>query len=297
MIIALTPNLAIDRTMRASAPIVDGRMTRVHVLREAAGGKGVNLARTVHALGGECTVAGFVAGWNGRKLRALLAHDGLDGVLVEIPGETRECHIVLNDHGHPTEINEAGPDVPLEAWSGVIDALPAGQVVVGGSLPPGPGSRHGFELVLERLGDNAVVDSSGAALTAALRHPVALIKPNAAELAHVCGTSTAGVEEARALFRRHRVPILLTLGAEGAALIGKTVLRAKAPAVRATNPVGSGDALLGAFLWARQRGYEDDEALRFGVAAGADNARRGGGGRVTSEGVHELARVVHVRRD
>ena len=92
-----------------------GALHRVRDTRELAGGKGVNLARAVRALEGDVVVAGFLAGWNGRKFRSLLNGEGLEGVFEEVPGETRDCHALLDGGDHPTELNEAGPTVPGSA--------------------------------------------------------------------------------------------------------------------------------------------------------------------------------------
>ncbi|MEJ2288363.1 MAG: PfkB family carbohydrate kinase, partial [Deinococcales bacterium] len=136
-IVALTPNPALDRTLWLDRALEPGALHRVQRVREAAGGKGVNLARAVAALGGSPVVAGPVAGFNGRKFRALLQREGIAGALTEVAGETRECTIVLGGAGHPTEINEAGPDVDEDAWRELLAALPEGRLVVAGSLPPG----------------------------------------------------------------------------------------------------------------------------------------------------------------
>ena len=286
MLVALTPNLALDRTLLLEQPLASGRLHRVAQVREAAGGKGMHVARVVRALGSEARVAGFLAGWNGRKFRALLAEEGFDGVFVEVSGETRECQIILGG-SHPTELNERGPSVGLQAWHELLARLPHAQLVIAGSLAPGLRPRD-FAAILASLPEKPVVDTSGEWLQVALEARVALVKPNLRELAQVTGRSNAGIEEARALFERCGTPVLLTLGEEGAAYLGEERWLAEAPAVAAINPVGSGDSLLGAFLWARGEGRTLEEALRLGVAAGADNARRGGGGRVTRSGVAEL---------
>ena len=51
-IVAITPNPAIDRTLTLSAPLTPAQLHRVRGVREAAGGKGMNLARAVRALDG-----------------------------------------------------------------------------------------------------------------------------------------------------------------------------------------------------------------------------------------------------
>jgi len=292
-IVALTPNLSLDRTLRLDRELTPGALHRVRELRELAGGKGVNLARAVRALGGEVTVAGFLAGWNGRKFRELAEGEGLDGIFEEVEGETRECHALQFRTEHPTEVNEPGPWVDLKAWRRLFGRLPASVIVVSGSLPPGL-EMHEFASLLASFPTAPVVDSSGPALAAALDAKPALIAPNGAELGALMGKEEATIEDAMAFHESLGTPVLLSLGAAGAAYIGAVRVRVEAPTVKATNPVGSGDCLLGAFLWARSRGSEIAEALRWGVAAGSDNARRGGGGSLDAQGVLELFEATRV---
>lgn len=291
-LVALTPNLALDRTLRLDRPLRRGALHRVRGLRELAGGKGVNLARTVRALEGDVVVAGFLAGWNGAKVRELLQGEGITGVFEEVPGETRECHALLDDGAHPTEINEAGPEVPQTAWERLLGRLPAGTVVLSGSLPPGIDDDTFVRLVADLTGP-PVVDMSGSALAAAVSAGAAMIAPNRAELAALLGRASASIDDAIAYYDTHGVPVLLSLGAEGAAYLADERWRVRAPEVASTNPVGSGDCLLGAFLWVRGRGCDVADALRWGVAAGADNARNGGGGNVRTAGIRELYETIH----
>lgn len=308
MIVALTPNLAIDRTTQLDRPLRPHEMHRALTTSEHAGGKGVNLARTVCALGGECVVAGFVAGHNGVKLRQLLERDRIDGVFREVEGETRECHILLDPvDGSPTEINELGPVVTRADWEALVADLPPGVIVLAGSLPP---LERGLDAstIVQSLARTTVVDTSGAALVAAVERGVRLVKPNRPEfdrlfeaLAGECSRHeqpeenlAAYVACAREVHRRSGTSVLLSLGSEGALLVEDRAWFARAPSVRSVNPVGSGDAMLGAYLWALEHGESPDTALRIGVAAGADNARRGGGGSATLEGVEELAEHISV---
>ncbi len=286
-IVAFTPNLSLGRTLELERKLSPGELHRVRVTHEAAGGGGVNLARVVRALGGEAIVAGFLAGWNGEKFRRLLSSEGLRGVFREVEGETRECHILLDGRSYPTEVYESGPTVTGEDWEELVRALPPGRIVISGSLPPGI-STEAFRALLRRFPSRPVVDTSGSTLVAALEAGVALVKCNQAELADVIGGDQAGgVEEAKKLFQRYQVPILLTQGAAGAVLIDHESYWAKPPEISVRNPVCSGDSLLGAFLWGVAQGYTSVEALRTGVAAGAENARATECG-VTAEGVLEI---------
>lgn len=286
-LVALTPNLSLDRTLKLERPLDRGSLHRVREQRELPGGKGVNLARAVRALGGDVVIAGFLGGWNGRKFRQLLQSEGLDGLFEEVADETRECHALLDGPGHPTEINERGPEVSAAAWERLLSRLPAGRVVLSGSLPPGIHAEEFADLVAS-LPERPVVDMSGDALRAAMSAGVALIAPNLAELASLVDRASASIDDAVALHEAAAVPVLLSLGADGAAFVGDERYLARAPTVEAENPVGSGDCLLGAFLWARGEGHDVADALRWGVAAGSDNARRGGGGRVHRDGIREL---------
>lgn len=286
-LVVLTPNPAVDRTLHLDRSLSSGALHRVRRTRELAGGKGVNLARAVRALEGDVVVAGFLGGCNGTKFRRLLHQEGLEGVFEDVPEETRECHALLDGPGHPTEINERGPTVAAPAWRSLLERLPAGELVISGSVPPGLTDDEFGEIVAS-LPRRPVVDMSGPSLAAAVKAGAALMAPNVSELASLMERASASVRDAVAFHETQGVPILLSMGAKGAAYVGERSYLAHAPEVAVDNPVGSGDCLLGAFLWARAGGCDLPEALRWGVAAGSDNARRGGGGNVTATGTREL---------
>lgn len=291
MIVAFTPNLTLDRVLTLDRPLMAGHLHRVPALTEAAGGKGVNMARVVRAFGGEVTVAGVLGGFNGQKFEQLLQAEGLSGVLEHSDGETRECHILLGEAGqHPTELYEAGPSFQAEAVRRLIARLPEGQVAVCGSLPPGT-SQEAFTDLLKQL-HRPVVDSSGIGLQAALEAKAALIKPNERELEGLTGSSS--VQAARELYRRTGVAVLLTLGERGAAYVGQEFWEAIAPRIEVLNPVGSGDSLLGAFLHARQEGQSIQDSLRLGVAAGSANALLGGPLKFRTEVARQLLSQVRL---
>jgi 1-phosphofructokinase family hexose kinase len=297
MRVALTPNLAVDRILQADSAMQVASVNRVTLIGERAGGKGVNLARAYRALGGEVVVAGFVAGDTGRRLARLLDEEGFDtSFLLEVEGETRTCQIIRHPVGHPTEILERGPRVAADDWRRLAALLPPAPVVVSGSLPGGIEPAE-FADLLRAFEGPTTVDTSGAALRAAVEAGVVLVKPNRAELAELCGASEEPFDVATVAathHRRHGVPLLVTCGSDGAIWVAETSLRVTAPAVVVTNPVASGDTFLGAFLWARDHGLALEEALRIGAASGADNARRGGGGDVTAQGIRRLARRARI---
>ena len=77
MILCITPNPAIDRTI--NIPALDpGQIHRAQEVMIAAGGKGVNVARTIRRLGGETLCMGFAGGHNGHLLSDLTQNESLN---------------------------------------------------------------------------------------------------------------------------------------------------------------------------------------------------------------------------
>src|SRR4249920_2594370 len=60
-----------------------------------AGGGGINVARTVHRLGGHATAVFPAGGMTGQVLRALVSEAGLADVCLSIAEETRENFAVM----------------------------------------------------------------------------------------------------------------------------------------------------------------------------------------------------------
>ncbi len=293
--VCVTPNAAVDRILHLNQPRAPHGLNRVARVIESAGGKGMNVARVLKALGAEVTVAGFLAGLNAGRFKALLERDGLDGPFVQVAGETRECQILVDGTGQPMEINDPGPWADASDWERLAAELPEGRLVVSGSLPRGlsPEEFKSFLTdVAERRGEEPIVDTSGPFLVAAVAAGAALVKPNEHEIGLLSAGVADPVEAAKEVNARTGVPVLLTLGAAGAAYVGVESAFVPAPAIDAVNPVASGDCLLAAFLWASAEAWPPAEALRLGVAAGAANARHGGGGRLSREQVFEQLRQV-----
>jgi fructose-1-phosphate kinase PfkB-like protein len=68
------------------------------------------------------------------------------------------------------------------------------------------------------------------------------------------------------------------------------------PRIDAVCPIGSGDALAAAYIWAMRRQANPADALRWGVAAGTASARLPGMSFATLEQTQDMYRQVEVRR-
>jgi 1-phosphofructokinase len=123
------------------------------------------------------------------------------------------------------------------------------------------------------LGVRFAVDTSGQALTAALRGLPALVKPNRDELAESVGfridTLGDAVRAAEAMRSAGAVSVLASLGADGAVVVDRDGVRyGESPVDHGRSAVGAGDAMLAGYLAAGVAGGDLlVEALSWGAAA------------------------------
>ncbi len=168
-VLCVTPNPALDRTLEVPN-LRPGAVMRATSERVAAGGKGVNVARALKALGAEARCMGPLGGANGRILADLAAAEGLESAWTWCEIETRSCLILVDPAAREaTVINEVGPRLSAEDWKRVCsdvlgEAARAAAVCFSGSLPPGVPPEGLADLCrsLVESGHAPWVDSSGA---------------------------------------------------------------------------------------------------------------------------------------
>jgi 1-phosphofructokinase len=244
MIVTVTPNPSIDRTVTLDSPLTRGAVQRVSSVSSEPGGKGVNVARAL-------TLAGVDA-------VALLPAAPLDPMVTALQdiavafrcvpssGAVRTNLTITETDGTTTKLNERG--APLDPAT--LDALTravvesaehAAWVVLSGSLPPGvpDGWYAHIVALLAPLACRVAVDTSDGPLTALAaafdRAAPDLIKPNSEELAGLASVSAEHLESAvregdpepvvyaaDQLIQRGARSVLATLGAAGAVLVNET---------------------------------------------------------------------------
>jgi tagatose 6-phosphate kinase len=289
-IVCVTPNVSVDRTLVVPA-LVPSSVLRTDRTLAVAGGKGLNVARSLRVLGHRPLTVGMIGGHTGGQVAALAREEGLDARWTEIRGETRTCVIIVSqESGTATVINEAGPTVSPGEWSAferavVQEAAQARAVCLCGSLPPGiPAERYGSLVARLRAERTCVfVDAHGDALASAVAARPTAVKINAEEATALLGRKIATLDDtvtAAAELGGAGVPqVVITLGRTGAGLAHSGgVFYAEAPKVDTVSAVGSGDAFLAAYVAAQVEGADPVVALRRGVAAGAANAQTAWGG-------------------
>ncbi|MEW6045205.1 MAG: 1-phosphofructokinase family hexose kinase [Bacillota bacterium] len=319
MIVVFGPNLAVDRTLGVPG-FQAGRVFRTGHTLTVPGGKGVNVARALKALGGEPHLVGLVAGWTGRFIREGLEQEGIPATLVEVGGLSRTCTIIVDPRsGDATVINEEGDlDVTPEHLAALQSALSAlvaqAQVVVcSGSLPQdlAPDSYARVIAQSREAGVPSILDTSGEALRLGVRARPSLIKPNRSELLQLARSDQADLEVAAdpgfgsgevmlAEAARHVMSTgpeaaIVSLGAAGA--IGVTpeaAWVARSPKVQVVDPIGAGDSMVAALSWGLARGLPLPELVALGVASGTADVTTFGGGLISRQAVEDLLARVSV---
>ena len=305
-LLTVTLNPALDK-LQVVPDFQAGAVYKVSETHTSAGGKGVNVARVTHTLGGPVTALCLLGGVAGDYAGKCLCQEGITHRMVPVNGETRTSVIVADRaNRRDTVLNEAGPLInadELNALRGVLrELLPLVQTVsYSGSLPPGvPAGFYAEAIELARkLGVKAALDTSGDALVQGAAARPFLLKPNRQELAALGdegGDGWAGA--AVALRSRTGCELaLVTDGARGAVLACADGLwECTPPTVDVVSAIGSGDSFLAGFLWAWDDGQGPEAALRLGTAAGAANAQRYGSGFCTRAEIETLAALTRPRR-
>lgn len=292
MIVTVTPNPSIDRTVSLPGELVRGAVHRADAVSSEPGGKGVNVARAL-TLAGLDAVAVLPAGEQDPFLAALRAQR-VRFHAVAMAGSVRTNLAITENDGTTTKVNEPGAVLSVAEATEFAQAVAeraqfAQWVVLSGSLPPGLPESWYSEMValLRPFGCKIAVDTSDgplAALAAGLdRAAPDLLKPNAEELAGLAGVSAQELETALAqgdpgpvveaskrLLDRGVGAVLATLGAAGAVLADTTgAWLASPPPVKPRSTVGAGDSSLAGYVRADVSGASAPERLQMAVAYGS----------------------------
>jgi 1-phosphofructokinase len=292
VIITVTPNPSIDRTVTLGTPLTRGAVHRVTSATTEPGGKGVNVARALTLAGLDALAVLPAADTD--PIVAALQSSGVKFRCVPVTGVVRTNLAITESDGTTTKLNEPGAALDDSARTAltraVIEAAAhASWVVLSGSLPPGVPDDWYAEVVaiLAPAACRIAVDTSERPLDALAvsfgRAAPDVIKPNAEELAGLVGASPDELERAaaagdpepvvvaaRQLIDRGANAILVTLGAAGAVLVDQTgSWMATPPPIAPRSTVGAGDSALAGYLRAEVGGAEPPQRLQMAVAYGS----------------------------
>jgi 6-phosphofructokinase 2 len=307
-VLCLTMNPSVDLATETER-VVPTEKLRCSETQHDAGGGGVNVARVLKRLGGQCTALCPAGGSSGQWLQDRMEQEGLHTIFVPTAAETR-VSFAVHEHSTGAEYRFVmpGPRLTEAEWQACLNELERSDVfpdllVASGSLPPGVPEDFYARLagLCRDRGARMVLDTSGAPLAAAVAEGVYLVKPNLRELASLCGQSLETPAQwqtaARALVDDGRAEVVaLTLGHLGALLVSREGMWNAPPLpVKVASAVGAGDSFVAGMVWGLQQQQALTEAFRWGVACGSAALVSTGTGLCTLADVRRLQPQVELQ--
>lgn len=281
MIITVTLNPALDKTMTMPAFAIN-TVNRVENIRMDPGGKGINVSKSIKALGGKTLAMGILGGSTGDYLKKALDAMEIPNDMVMTSEPTRvNIKIVDPILKTITDLNEPGKPVNQELLEAVWNKLtavvkPGDTVVLAGKNPPGIEDHElaGWVRQLKQMGVRVCVDTVGEAMRLALKESPSIVKPNRAELSEILGThlvsETQILEAGRELVAMGVGLAVISMGAQGAIFVTKDqALYASGPKMDVRSTVGAGDAMMAALAHYSAADCSLEEIARRAVAVGS----------------------------
>ena len=277
-IITLTLNPSIDKSSETEQILPDKKL-RCHPPVFEPGGGGINVSRAIQKLGGQSLAYYPQGGTSGMFFTELMERHGIASKGFEVESYTRE-NFTITETSTNRLYRFGMPGDMLKEWEIFLNPelyKDADYVVASGSLPPGvPGDFYvRLAELLKDSGTRYILDTSGPALSAALKTGAYLLKPNLAELNELVGHELEDITKQEAvaieLVKKHPIEVLVvSLGPAGALVATATeAFTVPAPAVPYKSSVGAGDSMVGGMVHALSQNKTLKEAAMWGVACGS----------------------------
>jgi tagatose 6-phosphate kinase len=276
LILAVTPNPALDITYEISRVRWHEASNRVKSVARRAGGKGINVARVLNQLGEEAAIVGFVGGVAGAAVRDELAASALRDETIPIKGETRLTVFVVESSGEVTGLSEPGPAIEHDDWQALEERCAAllrsaSVMTVSGSLPPGaPADGVGRLVEMARAaGVPGIIDTRDDWLRHGVERAPAIVKVNEEELnGYMPGAAL--LEATSDMRARGAGAVVVSRGAAGLVAVSEQgIFEARPPERHQGNPTGAGDAATAAIAAGLTRGTSWAQVLADAVAVAA----------------------------
>lgn len=274
----LTPAWQQIATFSAFRP---GEVNRARTVAWCASGKVLNVGHALHRLGATSQTVSVYGGETGRLMQAEFERLGVPIRWVKTAAPTRVCTTILDEGtGATTELVENSQPVSAEELENYAEAFSqearaSDWVILSGSLPQRTPADF-YHRLMRSSSAKMVLDVRGEEFRACLPRKPFLVKPNREELAHTLGhpilTDADLISAMRQLHALGAQRVVVSHGAGEVWLLSAEGLsRFLPPKVPAVNPIGCGDCLAAGLTVAYSEGKSDVDAVRFGIAAAADN--------------------------
>jgi len=281
MIATITLNPCLDRTITVQGLVVD-EVNRWTSSRLYAGGKGIDVSRAIHEMGGRTLAYGFIGGPAGRAVEILLDEEGVSFSFTPIEQETR-TNIIITDTktASQTRIDAPGPRISkreLERFYRKMRRIypRPDLLVVGGSVPPGVPDIIYYGIVTEArgFGVRTILDAEGRWLEEGIKANPYLVKPNVREAEEILNmelsTEESIIKAALSLVEMGIKIAVISRGKDGViAATKEKIVKVVPPPLKVRSAVGAGDCAIAGFALKVASGESLIEACRLAVAMGS----------------------------
>lgn len=246
------------------------------------GGKGANQAVMAKRFGGAVSMVNTLGDdVFGDSVLKNFREQGVDTTYVaRTAGASGVAPIWVEEDGTNRIIVIPGANnamTPAQAKS-ALEGLKSYQIVIGQLEIPQAVTAQAFKTAHENGAVTILNPAPFAPISAELMAESDWVIPNETEFAgmHPKGLEPTSDEIILELAATLKTRFAVTLGEKGAALttLDGRVIRVSAPAVKAIDTTGAGDAFVGSFAYALSQGLSEEQALTLGCACASDSVTR-----------------------
>jgi 1-phosphofructokinase family hexose kinase len=307
LILTVTINPSVDRNVQVDRLVFEDR-AYILARSDSAGGRGMNASRVLDSFGAKTLAIVTSGGASGQRLEKLAAKSGFPVKVVPIHNESRVNLTITDKQGLALRLNEQGPLITPEELKRVEKTVAsrlesASWLMLCGSIPPGVSTDFYTKLI--RLAREhkvkTLLDTDGDALLHGIEAAPSIVSPNQPEAERLLNraliTRVQFLEAAARIKAMGAEAVMLSLGGRGVVAVNENqLLEVIPPRTDAVSPLGAGDALAAAYVWAATKRKDFADCVRWAVAAGTASAKLPGLEFANLEQTKEVYKSVEVRR-
>jgi len=268
----------------------------------------MNASRVLDSFGAKTLAVVTSGGASGQRLEKLAAKAGFPVKVVPIQNESRVNLTITDKQGLALRLNEQGPVITPEELTRLEKAVEsrlesATWLMLCGSIPPGVSSDFYTKLIgmARKRKVKTMLDTDGDALLHGIEAGPSIVSPNQPEAERLLNraliTRAQFLEAAQRIKAMGAESVMLSLGGRGVVAVNDNqLLEVIPPRTDAVSPLGAGDALAAAYVWAASKRKDFADCVRWAVAAGTASAKLPGLEFASLEQTKEIYKSVEVRR-
>lgn len=303
MIYTLTLNPAIDYFLSFDS-FVEGNLNTPTETYKLPGGKGINVSKILKNFNTDSICLGFIGGFTGDFIKSTLENDGLDTKFFNIKEDTR-INIKINNNGLESEIAGTSPTIEKdnleELFNFLKTNLKSGDILALSGSVPASISTSIYADIIETIPKDVkvILDTRGLPFEVALQKGVFLIKPNQDEINEFFhsnfSTNEELIEAGKKLQTMGAENVLISLGAKGSIFITQDdIYISGVPKGKLISSNGSGDSMIGGFIYGLNQNLSLDKCYELGIASGSATAFSKG--LATFEAMESLLKEIKINK-